>query len=186
MKDDGALKDEVEAALRREPSTAGSVLQVGARDGEVSLFGEVRSYAARLTVEALARRVDGVRSVTLGVTVHPSEDGRRTDAGLADSVRFALRRNARVPSTVRAKVERGWVTLQGEVTRIAQREAAERAVGWLEGVLGVTNGVRVEAQCSAAEAAEMLRALFARRPVRAAEALGQRNPTERNERWDRC
>ena len=165
MTNDGRLKDEVEAALERNPSIAGSPLHVQAHEGVVSLFGEVRSYAARMAAADAARHVPGVRSITLGITVHPSDDCRRADSVLAHCVRFALRRNTHVPSTVRAKVDKGWVTLSGEVCRYVQRDAAERAIAWLDGVLGVTNEIRVEAECTAAEAAETLRAMSARRAV---------------------
>jgi osmotically-inducible protein OsmY len=52
----------------------------------------------------------------------------------------ALSWNISVPhDRIKVKVDKGWVTLEGDVDWYYQKEAAERAVRYLTGVKGVTN-----------------------------------------------
>jgi osmotically-inducible protein OsmY len=56
-----------------------------------------------------------------------------------------LRWDAQTQSeSIMVRVERGWVTLTGEVSWQYQRIAAEKGVRKLSGVVGVTNDIRVE------------------------------------------
>ena len=66
------------------------------------------------------------------------------DASLAEEVARALLWDLWVPDArVQATVAEGWVTLEGEVDSRAQREAAQRDVGRIPGVVGVTNALTV-------------------------------------------
>jgi osmotically-inducible protein OsmY len=158
MKTDASLKAEVEDALLRDFRVGAQRFAVGVESGVVSLFGEVRSYPARIAAAESALGVLGVRSVTLGLTVRPLPECRRTDVSLEAAATRALRHNPGVPSTVRIKVSKGWITLEGDVDRSDQRDAAEHTVEWLDGVLGTSNHIGVEVTCSAAEALATLRA----------------------------
>jgi len=53
-----------------------------------------------------------------------------------------------VPKTVTAKVTSGSVTLEGQATWNFEREAAERAVSYLTGVVSVVNNVALKSQVS--------------------------------------
>jgi osmotically-inducible protein OsmY len=69
----------------------------------------------------------------------------RTDADLAIAAEQALRWHALVPEDrVKVMVEKGWVTLSGELDWYCQRNCAMKAVRPLTGVLGVTNSMSVK------------------------------------------
>jgi osmotically-inducible protein OsmY len=69
----------------------------------------------------------------------------RTDTDLAHSVATTLKWDVQVPDdTVKARVEDGWVWLDGEVEWQFQSAAAERVVRNLTGVRGVTNSIHVK------------------------------------------
>ncbi len=157
------LKAEVEAVLRDDPRVDSSSISVRVDKGAVSLFGEVCTYASRVAAADVTKGLPGVRSVTLGLIVRPAPACRRSDESLQAAASRALRCNASVPSTVRATVDKGWITLRGEVRRSAQRDAAEDAVSWLDGVVGVSNTITADPECSTAEVEETLRAVSARR-----------------------
>ncbi len=55
-----------------------------------------------------------------------------------------------MPADVQAVVEKGWVTLRGEVTWQFQKEAAANAVRYLAGVKGVSNGIVIRPRGPAA------------------------------------
>ena len=52
------------------------------------------------------------------------------------------------PNRVRAVVDRGWVTLQGDVDWHFQRTAAEGAVRPLTGVVGITDEITIASRVS--------------------------------------
>ena len=71
----------------------------------------------------------------------------RSDAEIADRAESVLAWNATIPiGAVRVWVLRGWVTLSGTVTWEYQRRAAEKAVGFVDGVTGITNRIAVKRQ----------------------------------------
>jgi osmotically-inducible protein OsmY len=59
---------------------------------------------------------------------------QKDDTDVATAAASALRWSTSVPSTISATVERGWVTLSGDVDWTYQRRAAENAVRDLAGV----------------------------------------------------
>jgi osmotically-inducible protein OsmY len=57
----------------------------------------------------------------------------------------AFKWNVEVPNDkVKVKVERGWLTLEGEVEWNFQKDAAKKAVSNLSGVAGVTNNIKIK------------------------------------------
>jgi osmotically-inducible protein OsmY len=58
----------------------------------------------------------------------------------------ALKWYSGLPDTIKATVDKGWVTLRGEVEWHYQRQEAERVVARLTGVHGVTNLIEVKAR----------------------------------------
>ena len=104
----------------------------------VSMTGTVDSFMQRWAAERAALRVAGARAVANDIVVKPPHT--RTDTHIAKDVADALESNSLVPQgRVKAMVEDGWVTLEGEVDWWYQREEAENAIRRIEGVEGVTN-----------------------------------------------
>ncbi len=77
--------------------------------------------------------------------VEPALGERDDDAAIARAAVSALEWNASVPhGAVRVRVDRGWVTLEGEVPRQYQAGAALYAVAGIAGVRGISNHVTVK------------------------------------------
>ena len=108
---------------------------VSVNNGAVSLLGAVDTYAQKLAAEAATKRVGGVRAVAQELTVKTIDDHKRSDAEIASAIQGALRWDVFVPKTVTATVHNGAVTLGGNVTWNFQRDAAERAIGYLTGIV---------------------------------------------------
>ncbi len=58
---------------------------------------------------------------------------------------------------IQLKVEKGWLTLEGEVDWFYQKEAAERAVRYLTGIKGVTNLITVRARPTPSDVKQRIR-----------------------------
>jgi osmotically-inducible protein OsmY len=70
----------------------------------------------------------------------------------------ALKWNISVPhDRIRVKVEKGWVTLEGDVEWNFQRDAAERSVRSLTGVKGVTNLITVKQRPAPSDVKEKIK-----------------------------
>lgn len=132
--------------LRWEPSINAADIGVAAKEGVVTLTGFVRSYPEKQSAERAAKRVNGVKAVAEEIEIRLAGISERTDSDIAKSAVAALAWNVTVPrDSVKVMVERGWVTLDGEVGWQYQRMAAENSVRNLLGVKGVSNLVQIKA-----------------------------------------
>jgi osmotically-inducible protein OsmY len=143
-KDSDLLRDVV-AELKWDPTVREEEIAVAVKDGVVTLGGFVDNYAQKFAAERAAKRVEGVDAISEQLVVRLGDGAVRTDTELAHRVVEALRWDVETPATkLKAKVESGWVTLDGEVEWQYERSAAERAVRYLMGVKGVSNLVTVK------------------------------------------
>jgi len=162
MKTDLDLQKDVAAELKWEPRLNEDEIGIAVKDGIVTLTGSVPDYSQRRIAAKAAERVAGVRAVAQELTVKVPDLFRRTDTELARQVVNALSWDIEVPGTVKAKVDSGWVTLDGEVEWQWQRNAAERAVRYLTGVKGVSNQVTIKAYASPYDVAQGIKAALHR------------------------
>jgi osmotically-inducible protein OsmY len=154
---DAQIQDDVIAQLKWDPRAQPNEIGVIVTNGVVTLTGWVDTYFARLAAEDAAHRVRGVKAVANDIEVRLSEADERTDADLAAAVVRALEQDVQVPvEHLDVTVTHGWVTLKGDVEWRHQREDAERAVGRLRGVAGVTNLLTVKPRVSASAVTEMI------------------------------
>jgi osmotically-inducible protein OsmY len=131
--------------LKWEPRVNPAHIGVSVKNGVVTLTGHVSSYAEKYAAERAAKRVRGVRAVANEIDVKLPGSSRITDEDIATAAVNALRSNVAVPADrVKVTVNKGWVTLEGEVEWQYQRIAAENAVRYLPGVTGVTNLIVVK------------------------------------------
>lgn len=152
MKSDREIQLDTLRELEYEPSVDPAHIGVTVKDGIVTLAGHVTSYWEKYAAEKAARRVAGVRAVANELDVRLPGDSRRTDEDVARAAVNALQSTVAVPSDrIKAIVNKGWVTLEGEVEWQYQRNAAENAVRYLTGVVGVTNLVVVRPRAAPAE-----------------------------------
>lgn len=140
MNSDSELQKDVQAELTWEPSVIASHIGVAAKNGVVTLTGHVENYAGKSAAEAATRRVRGVKAVAEEIEVRLPFDAERDDGGIAAAALSSLVWNVSVPrDAIQVKVEKGWVTLTGQVECHFQHDAAEQAVRRLHGVIGVSN-----------------------------------------------
>ncbi len=163
MKTDMQLQKDVAEELRWDPRIRWEEIGIGVREGVVTLTGFVPDYSQRRLAVRAVERVAGVRAVAQELQVKLPDMLKRTDTELAHQVANALAWDIEVPDNlVKAKIEDGWVTLEGEVDWQYQRNAAERAVRYLAGVKGVSNLLAIKAHASPYDVAERIKAALHR------------------------
>lgn len=151
-KSDSQLQKDVMEELVWDPSIGRSEIGVAVSSGVVTLSGQVDSFAKKFSAMRAAERVAGVRAIADEVTVKLPMSSKRTDTDIAHAVADALRWDIQVPDDkVKARVDDGWVWLDGEVEWEFQRSSAERAIRYLTGVKGVSNNVRIKKHAWAPE-----------------------------------
>src|SRR5579871_3768354 len=145
MRTDVAIKQDVAAELAWDPAISHKGITVEVKDGVVTLGGVVPSYAEKVAAERAAGVVAGVRAVAQEIEVRLPTTFEVADQALAGRAANALDWAAPVPhGSVKPRVERGWVTLEGTVQYGFERASAEAAVRNLAGVLGVRNNIKIE------------------------------------------
>ena len=144
LRTDTDIQKNVIAELRYDPSLRDDDIAVAVRDGVVTLAGFVDSYTEKRTAERVAGRVKGVKAIANDIEVKLPSSSQRSDPDITHAAVSALQWSTSVPEDrLKVKVERGWLTLQGDVDWYYQKEAAERAVRQLTGVRGVSNLIAV-------------------------------------------
>jgi len=144
---DNEIQKDVTQELKWEPSLRDDDVAVSVRDGVVTLAGFVDSWAEKGQAERAAARVKGVKAIANDLEVKIPGPFVRTDSEIAHAAVRALEWDITVPpNRIRAKVDKGWITLEGEVEWFYQKEGAERAVRRLTGVKGVFNAITLAAQ----------------------------------------
>ncbi|HJW12318.1 MAG TPA: BON domain-containing protein [Albitalea sp.] len=158
MKTDAQLKKDVSAELEWDPSINASQVGVTVKDGVVTLTGHLDTFAQKHAVERAAERVHGVKAVAVELDVRLEPGHKRSDSEIAAAAEAALAWNALVPADrIQVRVEKGWITLHGEVDWDYQRRNAEKAVRPLVGVVGVSNAVTLKAASAPADVAHRIR-----------------------------
>jgi osmotically-inducible protein OsmY len=151
MSQDSQLQQAVLAEFDWEPSVTAGHIGVTANEGVITLSGHVDNYAKKHAAETAARRVKGVKAVAEEIEVRLPFDATRSDADIAAAAIERLSWNVSVPKdSVQVKVEKGWVTLTGQVDWWFQKEAAEHDIRPLHGVIGVSNQATVKPRVNTA------------------------------------
>jgi len=172
MKTDTQLRNDIQAELTWAPDVKSSDIGVIVRDGVVTLTGHLSSYAEKYAVERAVQRVYGVKALAIELTVKLPSDNQRTDADIALAAERALEWNVLVPDgKIHPMVEKGWLSLNGEVEWDYQRNAAEVAVRDLMGVTGVSNLVKVKPRVSPADVEKKIHEALSRQADREARKL---------------
>ena len=161
MKSNEELQKDVQSAIKWEPLLNAAEIGVTAKDGVVTLTGTVDSYAKKLEAENAAKNVTGVRAVAEEIEINFNSSYSKNDTEIANEVLNAWKWNWEIPNDkIKVKVEKGWVTLEGELTWNYQKEAAKRVIIHLMGVKGVSNKITIKSEThDAVETASIERAL---------------------------
>jgi osmotically-inducible protein OsmY len=164
MKTDAQLQQDVMAELQWEPAIHATQIGVEVKEGVVSLAGEVGSYAEKWNVERAAQRVQGVMALAVQLQVKLGNQGKRSDADIAQAAKNVLGWTTSIPEdAVKVMVENGWLTLSGSVAWQYQRLDADEAVRHLPGVTGLSNQISIQPAVSASVVKADIEAALKRR-----------------------
>ncbi len=131
--------------LEWEPSFDAAHIGVAVEKGIVTLSGHVESYAQKLAVERAVKRVKGVKGIAEEIEVRYPGAKQTGDDQIAKRARDILAWQALVPEDkLQIKVEKGWITLTGQVDWYYQKTEVERSVLKLSGVTGMTNLIDIK------------------------------------------
>ena len=157
MSSDLQLRQDVLDELEFEPSVNAAHIGVTANRGVVTLTGFVTSYAEKTVAERAVRRVKGVKAIAEEIEVRLPSDTKRADDEIAARAVDILKWQVGVPADrIRVKVEKGVVTLTGEVDWQFQKTEADHVVHKLSGLVDVVNQIRVASPVHAVEVKEKI------------------------------
>ncbi len=142
---DHQLKTDVLAELAWEPSVSADHIGVTAKDGVVTLTGHVDTYWQKHAAELAAGRVQGVKALAEEIEIRLPLHAKRADDEIAAAALSRLSWDSTVPKdAVKVKVDKGFVTLTGQVDWRFQRDSAATTIRSLAGVTGVANEISVK------------------------------------------
>jgi osmotically-inducible protein OsmY len=119
-----ALKLQVLDELAWQPGIDEAHIVVTVRGGFVSLTGHVRSYAEKCLAEQAAGRVIGVRAIADELEIRYPSDLEHGDENIARRALDVIAWDLSVPKDrVKVRIEKGWVTLSGDVDWRFQKQA---------------------------------------------------------------
>lgn len=149
---DKLLRQDVIDELDFEPRVESVNIGVTVDGGVVTLTGHVPNYSQKCAAEEAVKRVKGVRGIAEELKVQFAGPDAFSDEEIAKRALSVLDFNVLIPrDKITVKVEKGWVTLTGEVGWDYQRTAALADVRKLRGVMGIFNGITVKPHVSAVD-----------------------------------
>jgi osmotically-inducible protein OsmY len=163
MRTDAEIREDVILELRSDPQISDpEAIGVAVKDGAVTLTGHTSTYAEKLAAARAAERVYGVKAVANDLTVRlPALP--RDDSDIATAIAHVLENNVQIPEgRVQARVQAGWVTLEGQVEHAFQRREVERMVRNVRGVAGVTDTITLTPPASPERVEEAIEDTFER------------------------
>ena len=169
MKTDANLKSDIQAELDWDPSIDPANVGIVVKDGIVTLTGHLDTFAEKAAIERVVSRVSGVHAVAVELDVKLAPGHVRSDSEIAATAEEAIRWNTLIPvERVQLKVEKGWITLTGEVEWDFQRRGAVQAVHAIRGVRGLSNLITLRPRSTPADVATCIRDALQRRALREA------------------
>lgn len=137
------IERDVKDELAMEPTVRASAIGVAVKDGVATLTGVVDGDSERWLIEAAARRIAGVKSLSVHLsTFVPSIVPADEDIAL-DCERVLDGLTPRGDYAIRVMVSHGRVTMVGDVVEGYERRIAEMEISSLLSVHGVNSQVRV-------------------------------------------
>lgn len=163
MKSDDQIQKDVMDQLKWEPFLKASEVGVAVRNGIVTLSGQVDSYYKKLSAEAAAKKVSGVKAIAEDIQIGVSPLYARTDTEIAEAILNALKWHTAVQDEkIKIRVENGHVTLQGEVDWDFQRTNVRKAIESLAGVKSITSLITVKPKVTSAGIQQKIESAFQR------------------------
>jgi len=152
MKSDTQIQKDVMAEINWQPMLDAAEIGVSVHEGVVTLTGIVDTYTKKIAAENAAKKVAGVKAVAEDIQVGASPSYNKSDTEIAEAVFNALKwHTAVMEDRIRIKVEKGFVTLEGEVEWDYQRSAAKLAIENLTGVRMINNFITLKPRVIASD-----------------------------------
>jgi osmotically-inducible protein OsmY len=137
---DLSLRKSVMEELEFHPQINAASIGVSVENGIVTLSGHVSSYPQKVNAERAAKGVKGVRAIAQEIQVRLDKHAGTAHDTLAERVLNIIDWSSDAPQNdIKVTVQKGWITLDGDVDWQYQKETLERAVHELSGVVGVNN-----------------------------------------------
>jgi osmotically-inducible protein OsmY len=143
-RDDRAIREDAQFAIDADSLLNSQGIRIQVAGGVVTLTGRADTFYQKLHAEEVVSRVRGVRDVV--DTIRVKEAFFFSDAAIQDEVRRRLEANAlseSVADRIGIRVERGHVTLVGDVDTWPEYREAARIVLLTEGVRDLDNRLTV-------------------------------------------
>jgi osmotically-inducible protein OsmY len=150
---DDDVQADVEEALEYDSTVDASTIAVAAVDGHITLRGAVDRFAEPLAARRVASQVFGVVTVDDQLDVRFFDIQRRKDAQVRARILRLLMRDDRVPPSIDARVEEGFVTLTGRADWPSQRDAARFDASCVVGEFDIFDRIKIAPQDGDAESA---------------------------------
>jgi osmotically-inducible protein OsmY len=145
MNNDSQLQGSVLDEIKWWPNVDAAHIGVAAQDGIVTLTGQVASYTAKAAAEDATKSVYGVKGIANDIKVEWYDSDKRSDQDIAAAAVNAMKWDFEVPGDkLKVVVKAGMVTLSGTVDWQYQKDAAERCVKYLTGVISVLNSIAIK------------------------------------------
>jgi osmotically-inducible protein OsmY len=141
---DTQVEQDVKDELRSEHSIRASAIDVQVKNGVATLTGPIDGDGEQWLIETAARRIVGVKSLSMKLNAVVPEPGVRTDDDIAHECEDVLA--SLIPGfdfAIHVMVSNGWVSLSGDVTWGYERGIAETKLSDLPGVRGVNSKIKV-------------------------------------------
>jgi osmotically-inducible protein OsmY len=149
---DISLRKTIMEQLEFQPDIDAANIGVVVANGVVTLFGHVSSYAEKVSVERAVKALSGVRAIAEELLVKPDKRAGVEDDRIATRALSIIQWSSDLPkNAIRVIVESGNLTLEGEVDWQYQKNAVERAVRKLTGVVSVQNQLTLRPHPDAAD-----------------------------------
>lgn len=172
MKTDEQLKTDVTSEMEWDPAINATHVGVAVKGGVVTLTGHLETFAEKYAIERAVGRVEGVKAVAIELDVKLAPGHKRSDSEIAEAAEAAFKWHALIPGDrIQVRVEKGRVTLAGELDWEYQRTAAEKAVRPLTGVVSVINNLRLKPSVAPANISNRIRDALARHAEREARNI---------------
>lgn len=163
MKTDSEIQKDVQEELKWEPSIKSSDIGVAVTNGVVTLTGYVDSYMKKKLAKDSALRVNGVKAVAEDIVVKLLSSDKKSDTDIAAAVVNALKWHSSVQENrIKVSVENGWVTVEGDVDWVFERDAVKHAIENLVGVIGVSNLITIVPKVTSNDVKTKIMAAFHR------------------------
>jgi osmotically-inducible protein OsmY len=163
MKKDIEIQANVIEELKSLPSINASEIGVAVKNGIVNLSGTVDSYPKKIAIERAVIKIKNVKGIAEDMIVRLNGSSNKTDAEIAQAVLYALEWHSGLePEKIKIFVEKGVVSIEGNVEWDYKRKLASKAITNIIGVTGIINNMKISGRPLASEIKEKIHASFAR------------------------